>query len=170
MLTTLYRPPDVEQAHADWLCSCGPASLAALLGRSCESVRPLFPDFRGWVAPTAMESALTAVPGCRFIKHNYAAPAYLNSLPLYGLAFLQITGSWDAPGVPVGAAYRRTHWISVRTVDGQPLVYDINAGAEDDTRGDWWPVLPWASDVMAAVVAGHRGATGWRVRAAYEVR
>jgi hypothetical protein len=87
--------------------------------------------------------------------------------PLYGLAFLGVTGPWEAPGVPIGAAYARTHWcaVAVRDPEGDDAdhyVYDINAQA-------WLPGEEWGREVMARVVASHKRATGWRSRAALEV-
>ena len=38
--TMLYSPPDTERAWAEWKCSCGPAALAALIGRPCMDLRP----------------------------------------------------------------------------------------------------------------------------------
>lgn len=40
---TIVHPADIEEAHEQWKANCGPAALAAVLGRSVASVRPVFP-------------------------------------------------------------------------------------------------------------------------------
>jgi hypothetical protein len=171
--TTLYRPPDVDEAYHEWSASCGPCALAAMLGRPLADVRSLFPGIeqRNFCNPSHVEAALNAAQ-VRWRKNSKAV-----ALPVRGLAFLQVTGPWDGPGVPVAAAYRKTHWISTNLVgdgtdsgESDDWVYDCNAAQEDGTRGDWWPRQWWERDVMVAIVAAHNRATGWRVRVAYEVR
>lgn len=154
---TLYTPPDAEAAFEAWGCNCGPASLAALLGLKCEGVRDAFPDFakRHYANPTHVLAALE--------KLGVRARSIGPHRPVVGLAFIQWGGPWLQPGVPVGAAYQRTHWIAV---DGE-AVYDVNAQGwvsretwEDPTEG------------VAAYLMEHvKGCDGtWSIRAGIEVR
>lgn len=121
----LYTPPDLDAAYEEWGCNCGPASVAALLGKTCADVRAHFPGFetRRYANPT----------------HVYAALAGLKSparqsprRPETGLLFIQWGGPWLRDGVPVGVAYRHTHWIAVIG----HAVFDVNVG-HWVTRVDW---------------------------------
>lgn len=81
--------------------------------------------------------------------------------PSRGLLFIQIDGPWTQPGVPVRAAYRHTHWVSVHARH----VYDINAGE----AGGWLPREEWERTVMLDVWSATKRATGWHVRLGIEV-
>lgn len=154
----LYCPPDVDESHAVWGANCGPCALAAILGRSVMSVRPLFADFarHRYVNPTHMKAALDAA-GVRWCS---TPSAYLNgnTLATNGLSFIQLDGPWCQPGVPVTVAYRATHWVG--SVAGG--VYDANAR-------EWLSRAEWEEDVMSLVVEEHPKATGWWVRSGIEV-
>lgn len=150
----LYDPPDINIAHREWKANCGPCALAALLGVPVTAVRPYFPAFpeKPWCNPTGMKSALELAG----VQHG--RPEYPEEFPRCGLAFLQLEGPWEAPGVPVTVAYRHTHWVAVR----DRWVYDVNAG-------EWQIDAAWDEDTMSAVVAHTKRATGWRVRTGLEV-
>ncbi len=152
----LYAPPDTLESNAAWSATCGPMAIAAILRRPVAAVRDLFPGFpeRPWVTPTVMQAAFIH-SGTNW-RHGPAG------LPMYGLAWLQVGGPWEGPGVPPGAAYRYTHWIAAAEANGRTLVYDGNAA-------EWMAYHDWQRDVMAAIVAGHKRATGWRVRKAWEM-
>jgi hypothetical protein len=157
-----YEPADVEAAYAEWGALCGPAALAALLGRELAGVRGYFADYRGYVNPRTMEAALVA--GGWAARKAVPGPAVraVDLWPCRGLVFLQIVGPWDAPGVPVRAAYRHTHWVACRNGPAGLWIYDVNGGA-------WSAQEDWAVQVMPAIVAGKPRATGWRVRLALHV-
>lgn len=38
-----WTPTDADEAHAEWKANCGPAALAALTGRTVNSLRRAFP-------------------------------------------------------------------------------------------------------------------------------
>jgi len=150
----LYSPPDVEAAWGEWRCTCGPAATAAILGISCAEVRSLFPGHKergGWANPTHVRKALEAAP----VKFRVRPGVW----PSRGLAFVQIEGPWCDPGVPVGAAYKRTHWVACLG----DLVWDINDGC-------WRLREAWECTTLQRILLHHGAkATGWRVRTGIEV-
>lgn len=153
----LYVPPDLDAAYEEWGCNCGPASLAALAYKTCAEIRPLFPGFeqRRYANPTHLLAAMRELfAGCGYAKKD--------ERPNTGLLFIQWGGPWCAPGVPVGAAYRHTHWIAVM---GE-AVFDCNAG-HWVTRETW----ERPEDGVAAWIISHNPkADGtWFVRSALEV-
>lgn len=149
-----WAPPDADQAFTEWRANCGPAALAAITGRTVGSLRRAFPEYpaKPWCNPTHMKAALDFI-GMRHTTQKldplaFAAP---------GLCFIQWEGPWLAPGVPVGAAYRNTHWIATAGPGGA-MVFDVNAG-EWTTRGEW------EADIVPLLVAHTKRATGgWYVR------
>lgn len=156
--TRLYEPDDIDKAHAEWKCNCGPAALAAILRIPATAVRPLFPLFPGkpWCNPTHM---LTALGLTRMTWEKNTVGRW----PEYGLCFLQIEGPWENPGVPVGVAYRHTHWIGTAVLPSCRMVYDVNGG-------QWTPLTWWEVNVMSLILQSNPKATGWRVRTAIEVK
>lgn len=164
---TLYKPPDILEAHNAWGANCGPCTLAAIIQRPVMQVRDLFPDFsnRRYVNPTHMKEALR-LAGVRF-SNRFGA----DKRPRYGLAFIQWRGPWDERSV--AEQYRHTHWIGVaagvHTPTGKNLevVYDVNAG-HWVSRADWEDV---DKGVAAWIVKHTKGATGaWFIRTGIEVR
>lgn len=151
-----HYPPDCEEAYEAWGCNCGPASVAALLGKTCAEVRPLFPDFaaKRYANPTQVKQALTAA-GCRYhVTKEWPR--------VHGMVFVQWGGPWLEPGVPIGAAYARTHWIAV---DGA-AVFDVNH-TEWIAKGHW--TMPERG--LAAWIMQHvpKCDGTWSVRTALEV-
>lgn len=152
----LYTPPDVEECANDWGANCGPASLAALAGISLAKIKPYLVGFagRGYMNPTHMRDACLKMnlPVARQTKHWPT----VNDV---ALVFVQWGGPWLKPGVPVGAAYRNTHWI---TLVGE-AAYDVNVGRWVH-RADWCD----PRDGVAAEIMKHvpRCDGTWTVRTA----
>ena len=148
----LYVPPDVDEAYELWGANCGPGALAAIAGRPLSAVRALFPHYprTAYANPTHLKAALTAA--------GLSWGLTGTRMPSRGLAFLQIGGPWCAPGVPIGAAYRKTHWVAV----DRGLVYDANAP-------EWLTPADWEADIMARILAQYPQADGWSVRTGIEV-
>ena len=118
-----FQPPkDVDSAHNEWKANCGPAAVAAILGRSVHSVRSAFPGFpaKPWTNVTTMKSAL------RSLGVEFAVVA--DKMPDHGLAFLQ----FNRPELPTRAQYRHTHWIAKSGL----AVYD--AGVDELMSGPRW--------------------------------
>jgi hypothetical protein len=153
---SLYVPPDIAEAHERWGANCGPVALATILRRPVRDVRGLLTDFehRRYMNVGMMRQALTRA-GCTL--------RYTKAFPNYGVAFLQITGPWTGPGVPVPAAYRHTHWCAVvkQELDWR-MIFDVN-------HCPWAPAEWWEEHVMKEIVRNQPRATGWYVRAGIEV-
>lgn len=155
MASALYVPPDADHAHAQWKANCGPCALAAVLGRPLAALRPLFPDYprRPWTNPTHMRAALDRA-GAGYRTATASDTNWSGTL----LLFVQWVGPWSAPGVPVAAAYRNTHWIGTKA----GAVYDVNAG-------DWMTPEEWRTDFVLHILRHVPNATGWYVRTAIAV-
>lgn len=155
---SLHAPADVDDAYDTWGAACGPAAVAALCGTTVNALRPVLGK-KAWANPTDITNALTSLS--RSYRKVDSGTPDAPVFPTHGLAFVQIAGPWLAPGVPVGAAYRHTHWIA--TIDG--CAYDINI----DAAGGWRPIPMWRQYVAPELVKATKRATGWYVRNAYEV-
>lgn len=181
-LGDLYEPPDVDEAHAKWLASCGHAALAAMLRRPVASLEDSFcrnasgnpSPPTSWATPTKLRAVLDRLN----VRHESttierreqsafgpkAPPLQVRAFPRYGLAMLQVRGPWEAPNKPVQAAYRHTHWIGV-SGDGteyhdRALVYDVNAGVKDGPAGGWLPWDAWRAIVQPPLEKWSKGSTG----------
>jgi hypothetical protein len=147
-----FTAADSDRAYAEWGCNCGPAALAACLDLGLESVRQHLGDFerRRYMNPTMMGNAITALRARRRAMPHDPRPEA--RFPARGVVRIQFGGPWLAPGVPVGAAYARTHWVASLDHEGQPWVYDVNAG--------WLHRPLWESMVVPDLLAGIRRADG----------
>ena len=162
----------IAELDASPWASCGPASLAALLGRPLVELRDAFPAQRPGRTWTNFDQMLAAA---RPAAHPVLGWEDGNgSWPRLGLALVQFRGPWEAPGLPRAASLRRTHWVAVtplldgagRPVGG-PMVFDVNAL---DMNYGWAPRSWWEAHIIPEVASGLRGATGaWWVRAGIEV-
>lgn len=68
--------------------------------------------------------------------------------PEFGLVRIQWDGPWCKPGVPIGARYRKTHWIAcrIRDDDGETQeFFDINAM---NATGGWLHWYAWTHDLV----------------------
>jgi hypothetical protein len=152
-LSMPWSPPDTHEAYAEWGANCGPAALAALSGLLVNATRRWFPSYpgRAWTNPSQMRAAIDAA-GLRYEVPKLGPKEF----PAYGFCFIQWEGPWLSPGVPIGAAYRNTHWVAT-CLAGQ-RVYDVNAG-------EWIGRDEWEEDVVPHIVAHTPRATGgWFVR------
>lgn len=174
----------VEAEAAPW-AACGPCSLAALLGRSLADVRPAFPvqtETKRWVNLTMMDRALAALGlphSATPLTPNLDRPA--KTLPILGLALIQLCGSWDRLPVNHPGQLFRTHWIAVAPagypVGGglwtkSPGAFEVNLlGAEGlEPQHGWTSLEAWKAAGPKLLASQIRGATGaWWVRAGIEV-
>lgn len=133
---------DAERAGDEWGFNCGPAAIAAMNGLTIEELRPHLGDFeqKRYTNPTLMWSILRSV-GARWRVRKGG------QWPEYGLVRVQLEGPWTAPGVPIAARYRHTHWVgSMLLLDGceEQNVFDINCIC----LGGWVPLAEWSSYVV----------------------
>lgn len=157
----LYHPTDAEAAHESWGANCGPVALAAILKRPVAHVRPLLDGFeqRLYMNPTHLRQALLragAHVNVRFPVEDIT----------YGLLFLQWTGPWCQPGVPITAAYRYTHTIGAAVVQKHGMLfYDVNAWYDQETRGAWVPKDCWEREIKPLITNSiHRADGGYYAR------
>lgn len=134
-IVPFFTVDQAERAYAEWGCNCGPSALAAACGLPLDHVRPVLPGFEAkrYTNPSMMLAAL------RTLKHQRSiadfSVAILSSRqpeikwPDFGLARIQWEGPWTAPGVPMAARYRRTHWIGVQKhpSNDELAIFDVNA-------------------------------------------
>jgi len=175
-MTTWLTVADLD-AHS-W-ASCGQTAFAALLKKPLADVRVAFPPHTR-VNFTQMRTALRTAAvsfdstGYTLAGHS-TAPGYRSHCwPQHGLMLLQFSGPWEAPGVPVAASLKATHWVAVTPLeggapDGEPWVFDVNALADNMNHG-WLPRSYWEAKILAPLIASFKRATGgWWVRASIEV-
>jgi hypothetical protein len=124
----MHYPPDIDEAWDQWRANCGPCALAAILGQTVMSVRPLFQDFarRPYVNVTHMKGAL-GMAGVRYRSLGAQRPPQ-------GLCFIQWGGYEHRP---IAEQYRHTHWIAVQG----PSVFEVNA-PELVSWETWIRVMP----------------------------
>lgn len=170
MLALRFTATDLDRANAEWGCNCGPGALAGLLGLTLDEVRPHLNGFeaKGYTNPTMMFAALTSL-GASWFR---VEPA---TWPRFGLARVQWEGPWTAPGVPMRARYRYTHWVAgLAGGNGADSgVFDINSrcGLSGESADLCWCSLgDWAATVVPALVAGYKRATGrWHITHMIEI-
>lgn len=144
MIRLDFDSDDAAEANREWGCNCGPAALAAVLGKTLNDVRTAveLAGFAGkrYMSPTMMRRALAAL-GVEPKENDVSGPAYFQTAhwPDHGLVRVQWEGLWTREGANPKWAYRHTHWIAVfrqkpLDVAGallavlDPVVFDINGG------------------------------------------
>jgi hypothetical protein len=174
----------LAELHAAPWASCGPASLAALLGRSLAEIHRAFPDKpagQTWTSHGQMCDAIEATFGRRRcwrptgFDPREGLPAN-RAWPVRGLVLVQFRGSWDALPEGHSAPLQRSHWIAVKphpTLAGVPLIFDINAIDDGPPMSlAWWqPLESWHAIIRPEIAKSYEPkATGeWWVRAGIEV-
>lgn len=161
MMSLRFTEADADKATEAFGFNCGPAALCALLSLTIQEVRPHLGNFKGYMTPTMMRAALKNA-GARVAQVPYGRAA--QQCPAFGLVYVQWTGPWTKPGVPVRAAYRHTHWIAA--VDHpieKTVVYDINAGDVG-----WISIEDW-SGKLAPQLIPPKGDGGWYYRLVLDV-
>lgn len=132
---------DVQRAADEWGVNCGPGAIAAVLDLTLEQVRPHLQDFerKGYSNPSLVFAALRSL-GANWQRVKTVWPSY-------GLVRVQWEGPWTAPGVPMRARYRHTHWIGARRI-GENIwnmeIFDINCIC----AGGWVPLIEWNTQVV----------------------
>lgn len=159
----LYVPPDTYQAYLDWGATCGPAALAAILACRVMSLKKVMQPYRGYTTFGAMRLALKKLDVPYHVLRNdfkltlgFAGVSYAGRLSM-----IQWGGSWLQPGVHVGAALSRTHWVAV--VEDPVRIYDVNAGSAG--TGCWVTLQDWMTVIAPSIMETIRGCDGtWSAR------
>ncbi|HET9893188.1 MAG TPA: hypothetical protein VFQ42_22110 [Mycobacterium sp.] len=154
--------------------NCGPTAFAAILGLTLDEARPHFgDDWPGYTNPTCMFVALASAIGPRGKRWRIAAgPKQLGagvSWPSWGLCRIQWHGRWMAPGVPIAARYRQTHWVGCCTDPARGVgIWDVNA--LNNSTG-WCALADWERVLVPHLTAEIKGADdGWSITHAVEVQ
>lgn len=155
---------ELDEAHEEWSCSCGPAALAAILGVPLHMARGLMPDFegRGWTNAVMLSAALDRS------RTPWRRADHDGRWPTFGLARIQWGGPWLSPGVPERARLTQTHWVAVAPQVGAigPAVFDINAMH----AGGWITAASWESVLVPELTRGIDRADGtWSISHGIEI-
>ncbi len=161
-----FTESDADIAHNEWGCNCGPAALAAILGKTLREIRPAveaagFAE-RRYTSPTMMQAAIASAGG-KIVLRNAADPI-IKRLPFakHGLVRIQWCGPWTAPGANPKWAYRQTHWIATQIISGSGYVFDVNGGARS--------VESWIKEIVPPLSASIPRADGnWFITHSWEV-
>lgn len=138
-----------QRAGDAWGFNCGPASVAVILGLTPEEIRPHFGDFerKHYTNPSLMWEALRNLKArwtCT-VNQRGTERQWMCAWPTYGLARVQWEGPWTAPGVPMAARYRHTHWVaSCKPHSGEHFIFDINCMC----AGGWVSLSEWNGSVV----------------------
>lgn len=155
---------DAQRASQEWGANCGPGAIAAIMDMTLDEVRPHLGDFekRRYTNPTLMHETLDRI-GRRYF---YLKPPL--RWPQYGLARIQWHGPWMQPGVPIGARYRKTHWVASWCTPSRGIgIFDINAMES----GGWISLENWAGVIVPWLLkeAVPRADGQWSITHAIEV-
>lgn len=170
---------DAEVAYVNWGANCGPTALAAVLGLTLDQVRPHMGDFerKGYTNPTLMYAALKSLGAKHHdrrliaMKVEHARGARAEDWPRYGLCRVQWEGPWTAPGVPLRARYRHTHWIGCSVRSDGPAdigIFDVNCL----NNGTGWVSLDnWRLLVVPEILAAcePKASGGWHLTHTIEI-
>jgi hypothetical protein len=140
-----YRPPDIEEAQAEWKASCGPCALAAIMRRPVMAVEQFFPEFPGYTNGKTMLRALELAGLSSTMEIKGAA------WPEHGLCWIGFKGPWSVMGFHIRIKY--SHWVAVRTIAGSTVVWDVNVNA-------WAHKSVWERAVLPQLLERYKKATG----------
>ena len=150
-----FTKEQMETAHDECGCNCGPAAVAAICGLSLSELRPHLGDFEAkrYTNPTLMAQILRNVRAkvVEFRRLNWRFEMERTGRkpwPRYGLARVQWEGPLTKDGVPMAARYRHTHWIGTSFVNQDNVgIWDVNClnnGTGWVSLHEWSMVLvPW---------------------------
>lgn len=161
--TLLFDSTDCDVANQAWGCNCGPASLAAALVVTLDSVRPWveaagFAEKR-YMSPTMMKAALRAA-NRPFESRDIHGP--LKGFTTHGLMRIQWHGPWTQPGMNPKWAYWYTHWIAGWWCSGRVILFDVNGGL--------MPLDEWEDEIVPAITKAIPRADGrWSITHSWEL-
>ena len=151
-----FTAADAAAAFDAWGANCGPAALAAALGMTLDEVRPYMVGFeaKGYTNPSLMFDSLRRIG--RFWRSIGAG-----DWPAFGLVRIQWEGPWTAPGVPIRARYRYTHWIAAARSAARGVgIFDVNAMGNGT---GWCALADWEREIVPFILEHHvaRASGGW---------
>lgn len=171
-----FSQEELAQAHSEWGCNCGPASIAAAFGISLDLLRDIVmaAGFKGYMTPTMVRDTFSRLGA----KTRESAPnrfAQSNGLafPIVGVARIQWDGPWTKPGANARWAYRHTHYVASWLQEGvtildkidaalSPVIFDVNGGLMDFER--------WTDEVVPLITKSIPRADGdWFVTHTWEL-
>jgi hypothetical protein len=158
---TPFTRDDFDRANAEWGANCGPGAVAAIMGMTLDEVRPHMGDFerKHYTNPSLMNAVLRSI-GRPWRKIGAVWPSY-------GLVRVQWEGPWTAPGVPMRARYRYTHWIGCYVGYASVGIFDINAMANGT---GWCSRDDWAESIVPYILKQYPRASGaWHITHGIEV-
>ena len=145
MIPLRFTLEDAYRAYDEWGSNCGPGAIAAIMGLTLDELRPHLGDFeqKRYTNPTLMWQVLNELGArWRLVKPPRTWPAY-------GLARVQWEGPWTAPGVPVAASYRHTHWVGANASNPENVgIFDINCM----NSGGWIGVTDWITTAVPHIL------------------
>lgn len=151
-----FSSDDLDSAHAEWGCNCGPAALAACLGATPSFVRSHLGDFeaRRYMNAAMMSAAVTSGG---FRKWDASGS------PEHGLIRVQWGGPWIVGGKPARWASMATHWIASKLMPSGLWVFDVNGG--------WQLLSEWERETAPKIINSLKRADGtWYPSHQWEVR
>ena len=153
---------DAQLAADAWAANCGPGAVAAICGMTLDELRPFLGDFerKRYTNPTLMWHILVRL-GVTWQAARMGTLAWdlrETLWPRYGLARVQWEGPWTAPGVPMRARYRHTHWVGAAERATGLRIFDINCICVGGwVSADEWAdhVVPWLLNECTPKANGH---------------
>lgn len=149
----LFGSDEARKAYEEWGCNCGPAALAAAMGKTLDEIRPHLGPFeqRGYMNVTNMRESIRAAGGA--IEREYKGWPPVGT----GLVRIQWGGPWIIDGKPARWAATASHWVATyRDAASWFYVFDVNGG----------PMLvdQWEKEIVPAIVASIKRADGkWNI-------
>lgn len=157
---------EARLAYDSWGCNCGPSALATILGITLDQVRTVVErvGFAGkrYISPGMMEKAI-GIAGGKIDRSNFLTAVTDQNFPTHGLARIQWTGPWTAPGSNPKWAYRQTHWVASWHHDHAITIFDVNGGIR--------PLQDWKREIVPLILEQcvPRNDGGWYVTHSWEV-
>ncbi|NMG39827.1 hypothetical protein GRZ55_11285 [Chelativorans sp. ZYF759] len=164
-----FSADDAERAFDEWGANCGPGAIAAICGLTLDELRPHMGDFetKRYTNPTLMWQVLAGLGVAFSYRGGDLGRA---SWPQYGLARIQWEGPWTAPGVPIRARYRQTHWVgAARHPERGVGIFDINAIGNGT---GWCALADWETTLVPFILSEcvPRADGNWHITHAVEVK
>jgi hypothetical protein len=152
-----FTSEDLQRAHDDWGCSCGPAAFAFACGLTLEEAHKHFPSFRGWTNTKMMKAALQDAK-IRWAEMPYAEKPMMFNTAIASIVRVEFTGPWTG----TQWACHHSHWIATfvgrERCIGDHLVYDVNNSARDGVC----ELKVWEDETLTELLKVHKRSTGYQ--------